>query len=258
MPDNVIVTLDDGATVLREGIDYTLSYKNNTKAVEKSGKKTDPTVVVKGIGNYSGNASGYYTINKSDIRQHVGLDIADKVFKDKKDYYKSVPKIMDGGKAVAIGKNKDIEAKPASYKYHTVVGDQLVEIPEDTVVPASTLIVVTAEVECGENSSYQKGSYTIMGTYKIFANGNNISKAKVALKNPDVQFDNGKAVDIYPDDLIVTLNGKTLTPGTDYGVVGSPKNNRFLGNATVTIRGSGDFGGTKKFTFKIKAKNIKR
>ncbi len=257
-PNNVVVTLDGGATVLREGIDYKLSYKNNKKPANATGKKTDPTVVVKGIGNYSGTANGYFTIEKALISHHVGLDIADKVFKDKKDYYKSVPKIMDNGKAISVGKNKDIDAKPAAYKYYTVDDKgKLVEIPEGTVVQAPTLIVVKAEVHCGANSPYQEGDYTIMGTYKIIANGNNISKAKVALKNPDVQFNNGNDIDIDASDLTVTLNGQTLTPGTDYDIVGTPKKIRFLGAATVTIRGNGFYGGTKKFTFKIKAKNMR-
>lgn len=47
----------------------------------------------------------------------------------------------------------------------------------------------------------------------------------------------------------VTLNGTTLTKGTDYTV--SYKNNTDVGTASVTITGTGAYSGTLKKTFKI-------
>ena len=40
--------------LLNENKDYTISYKNNTKANDASVAKTAPTIIVKGKGNYSG------------------------------------------------------------------------------------------------------------------------------------------------------------------------------------------------------------
>ena len=48
---------------------------------------------------------------------------------------------------------------------------------------------------------------------------------------------------------VVTADGETLTPGTDYTV--SYKNNIKVGTASATIKGSGRFHGTKTLTFKI-------
>ena len=52
------VVVKDGETVLEEGVDYTVSYSNNTNA-------GTATVTVTGIGNYSGTASKTFTINKA-------------------------------------------------------------------------------------------------------------------------------------------------------------------------------------------------
>ena len=49
----------------------------------------------------------------------------------------------------------------------------------------------------------------------------------------------------------VVLNGKTLVKGTDYKV--TYKNNTNAGTATVTIKGQGNYTGTVKESFKIKA-----
>ncbi|MBQ2093452.1 MAG: hypothetical protein II190_02590, partial [Ruminococcus sp.] len=52
----------------------------------------------------------------------------------------------------------------------------------------------------------------------------------------------------------VKYGTKTLTSGTDYTVAYS--NNTNVGTATVTVTGKGSYKGTKKATFKIKAKKL--
>lgn len=47
----------------------------------------------------------------------------------------------------------------------------------------------------------------------------------------------------------VTVNGKTLKKNTDYTV--TYKNNKYPGKATITIKGKGNYTGTKTVTFKI-------
>ena len=57
---------------------------------------------------------------------------------------------------------------------------------------------------------------------------------------------------------ITDLDGKTLKAGTDYEIVeGSYKNNLKKGTASVTIRGTGNYGGTKVVKFTIKSKTFK-
>ena len=59
----------------------------------------------------------------------------------------------------------------------------------------------------------------------------------------------GKALKPVP---VVKYGDKTLVKGTDYTV--SYKNNTKVGTATVTVKGIGNYTGSKKVTFKIKPK----
>ena len=252
IPENVTVTLE-GKT-LREGIDYTLSYKNNAK-VSSKGIKGAPYVIVKGIGNYAGSKNVEFTVVKSVITDQVTLISADKAYNAKagKGYYKSVPKIMDDGKAITIGKDVEkFDVKKAYKYYYAQTG---VEIAEDAVVPAGTQIEVRVTVSCGANSPYKEGSYELKGLYKILDTGKDIKKANVRVKDPGkLVFNNGKLITITQQDLIVSV-GKQVLKSTDYEIV-SITNNRFLGTAKVVIRGQGEYGGTKTFTFKINTRAI--
>ncbi len=248
IPSSVTVKLDN--LTLREGIDYTLSYKNNTKA------GVNATVTVKGIGNYIGSKNATYMVNKSEILKCVTLVSADKVYnaKAKAGYFKSVPKLMDDGKAISVGKDIDkLNTKTAFKYYYASTGE---EISDNTIVPANTTIEVRVTVNCGNASPYKAGQYELKGYYKIIDTGKDIKSAKVVMKNKNIQFNNGKAIiPLKESDLIVTV-GKQVLSASDYEIV-SIKNNRFLGTATVEIRGKGAYGGTKKFTFKINARALK-
>ncbi len=254
IPESVEVKLADG-TVLREGIDYTLSYKNNAKAADKNSGKSAPTVTVKGIGNYTGSKTQTFTVKKADITKCVTLVAVDKDYNVKAGAYKSVPKLMDGGKAVAIGKDIDkINTKTAFTYYNAATGEQL---SDKAVVAAGTTIEVRVTVNCGANSPYKAGQYELKGYYKVLNKGYNISKAKVSIKDiSKLVFNNGKEIiPLKESDLKVSI-GKTDLKSSDYEIV-SVKNNRFLGTATVEIRGKGAYGGTKTFTFKISARALK-
>ena len=112
-------------------------------------------------------------------------------------------------------------------------------------------------VNCGANSPYKAGQYELKGYYKVLNKGYNISKAKVSIKDlSKLVFNNGKEIiPLKESDLKVSI-GKTNLKSSDYEIV-SVKNNRFLGTATVEIRGKGAYGGTKTFTFKIGARALK-
>ncbi len=244
-----------GNEVLTEGIDYTLSYKNNMKAAAYNAKKA-PTVVVKGIGNFRGSRKVFYTINKADV-SNIVLSVADKEYKAKasKGYFKASPKLLDDGKALSIGRGKDIEKlERNAYKYYYAETGE--EIPEKAVVPLNTMIEVRVKITCSASSSYKAGTYDIRGFYRLIGKNKDISKATVKVKNPEkLSFTRGdEIIPLKSENLIVKLNKKTLDP-SDYEIV-SIKNNRFRGTATVILRGKGQYGGTRNFKFKINARNI--
>ena len=103
----------------------------------------------------------------------------------------------------------------------------------------------TATVTLTGTGSYE-GTKTV--TFKIVPA--EISKTVIsAIKN---QTYTGKAV---KPKLTVKFNKKKLAAGTDYTL--SYKNNKAVGNATVTVKGLGNFTGSVKATFTIIPKPVK-
>lgn len=250
------VTVTMGKTRLRQGIDYTLSFANNKK-VASAGDSAAPTAVVTGIGNYSQTAKKAFTIKKISLAGTVSLVAADKVFKENapKGYFKSVPKIMDGGTALQAGKDyKQINPKT---DFHYYIAGTGTEILDTTVVPAGTRVEVRIELTCPESSPYVTGTYQLKGYYRILNSGKDISSATIKIKDPSkFTFNNGKLlVPVKSEDLIVKVGSRTLT-ASDYEIV-SVTGNQYLGTAKVVICGKGQYGGTKSFTFKVTAKPLK-
>ena len=74
------VVIKDGTKVLANGVDFTLAYSNN-RDVGKA------TVIIKGIGSYTGTAYAYFTIERSDDKPLLGdadsngsIEISDATF----------------------------------------------------------------------------------------------------------------------------------------------------------------------------------
>lgn len=87
--------------------------------------------------------------------------------------------------------------------------------------------------------------------------GYNLAKAKVDAKSVSKTY-TGEAIELDADDMAkikVTYSGKALEFGTDYEIAGYT-NNIKKGNMKVTIRGIGEFSGSKTFKVKIAPKPI--
>ena len=256
------VTVTFGNVELTEGIDYTLSYKNNKKVAARTGKNA-PTVTIKGIGNFKGTAKGdNFAIFKKDVSDLM-LVAADVHYNEKgKDgYFLAVPKIMDGTAAVSVGKNKDIETvKKTDYKYYYATeatmtdgskkpaGDPVLSTDKPA---AGTEILVVLEPKVRAKSPYSATpEATIAGSYRIVDAAKDITKGNVTLaesKKLSVYYNNVTAA-----DLVVTLKGSTtpLVPEQDYTII-SATTNKSKKTVTVTIRGIGGYGGMKTVTFKM-------
>lgn len=265
--------------LLTEGIDYTLSYKNDTVITpgtmqEYEKLKSKPTVTIKGKGNYTGSKGFWYRISKAELtKDNVTITVSDKVYKKKatKNYFKVTPVFTDGVKNLTAGKNKDITVSDTKYYYaedctldngtERFAGQ---EIPASDVVPAGAVIRVTCKVQVtGEYNS--KSNYKEMAdpieyeaAYRILPAGNDIGKAKVSVKKDSkakLTYGGGYNVPMSADDFELKLGGKALSAGTYK--ISSVKNNRYIGTATVVFEGLNPYGGTKTYTFKIGAKSLK-
>ncbi len=247
-----VVLKFDGET-LTEGVDYSLSFKNNTKIGDGSLGKKAPTVVIKGLGNFAGTLdSRTFPIKKASISQ-LNVEAADVAYKakGKAGYFLVKPKLTDGGKAVAIG--KDIQKLTnADYKYTYSDGS---EVKPDDKVEAGTIITVSVNAKALESGPYT-GEMVFTGQYRVVTA--DISKAKISVDKSKLVLSGKGELQLSKKDLTVTLgSGKkavTLKP-EDYDIV-SITGNKGVGTATLTIRGRGSYGGTRSVALKITSKGL--
>lgn len=226
--------------ILREGVDYTLKYSNNTAKYDSStaaGSKK-PTLRITGTGNYTGTIAENFDIVPQDIGK-LQITAADKAYNSKKrgSYYYSVPKVYDfDGKLLKSGRDYTVQ-----YTNETT-GEP---IGRTDTVENGTQIRVT--VTAKENSSYMG---TLGRTYSVrdAKDVKDISK----VKNDKIAAQQYTGSAIKPEVKLYTLTGKTKNYLTeeDYEIIGY-YNNIKRGNATVLIRGAGAYSGVKSITFKI-------
>ncbi len=231
---------------LQEKVDYTLSYKSNTKLNDGNNAAKLPTVVIKGKGNFKGKIERTYSIAPADISR-LSLTATDKVWQNKGNIYKTKVVIKDiDNKALRAGQDYD---KNFVYTYHedTQLADGTVKtagtvISSKDIIPAGTAIGVTVNAKgpnyCG----------SIYGIYHIAKA--DIGKATVKIP---AQTYTGKA--IKPDDEIEIKLNRNLLSKENYEIV-SYNNNINRGTATVSIRGKNDCGGTKTVKFSIRSKGF--
>ena len=236
---------------LKEGVDYTLSYKNNAKlndCGEGSDQNKWPTVTVKGKGNYKGAKTATYKIVPQDIGK-LEIQAADKVYQNKPGRYQSVPKVIDlNGKALAKGTDYD---KTFSYAYA-----EEVTLADGTLTkeykPAGSTDILPVGTEVQVTVTAKEGNYTgtLTGTYRITAKS--ITGASVTVKP---QIYTGYEVKPGKDQITKIKVGKEYLEEGDYEIIGYT-NNIKKGTAKMTLKGVGDYGGTKTVTFKIVPRNV--
>lgn len=222
------VRVYDGNVRLQNGRDYSLSYKNNTKANDANNEKTAPVVIVKGKGNYSGTETAVFAINPVNLNdENIIADDITVAYNNK--IQKKLPTLTYNGKKLSNKK------------------DFTVSYPEegaDAYKAAGTYNITVA--------AKNGGNFTGTRTVKLtITNSRLISKAAVKKIMP--QEYTGSAVE---PAFSVTYGKVTLSEGTDYTAAYS--NNVEVGTATVILTGIGDYAGTKKVTFRINGISLKK
>ena len=204
--------------LLREGTDYTLSYKNNKNAGQA-------LITVKTKGNLTGTVTKTFQIQPRQINDS-NVIIEDAVYSFDKKIHKKAPTITYRGKKLKQG--KDFEVVDYGTGDYSAIGTYTMKI---------------------------KGLGNYTGSFDnakviIVDKDKNLNKAKIA-KIPVQSYQNGAAV-VLPEHLIqVKLNRTILQKDVDYTV--SYANNEDVGKATLIIRGKeGRYAGTKTVNFTIK------
>jgi len=231
--------------------DYTVKYKNNN-AVGNDVKK--PTVTITGKGNYAGSKEEYFGIESSSL-QNTTMTAKDVVFKDKSNIYKSAVTLVDSnGVKLAAGKDYD---KKVVYTYvqdsnvmendhgwlYNAIRREGEEVQSVDVIPVGTQIKATVNGIGNYADTKQSAVFTFVEA--------DISKAKITVSK---QTYTGKEIQPTKADITVTLN-KQILKKTDYEIVGY-SNNIKQGKGKITIKGLGNYGGTKTVDFVIQKKAL--
>jgi uncharacterized protein YjdB/uncharacterized protein YkwD len=217
-----------GKTLLKEGRDYSLVYKNNVKP----GRSTDdnpPQMTVKMKGNYTGSKTYPFTIEEADLSKNLSRASVS-VTPGTVPYTDDVPditvKVKIDGKEVDAG-NYEIVRLSAG------VGELLLSI-----VPSAA----------GSSQGYYS-SKDFKVKVKADRSMNDVSMSGVE----DVIFTQTAAAaegGIQLSSLTLTYKGtEALSMGTDYRLTYS--GNTKAGTATVTATGIGRYSGSARKTFKI-------
>ena len=238
--------------------DYTVSYANNTNAAQKdamkNGKSIAPSVTVKGVGNYSGSATEYFTIAPIPMTD-VYTDMDAVIAAGKANYH--ITLTFDGKKEQKLA--PILKADLPGGKTYTLKKGTDFTLSRETVKDAETYEVTVTG----------RGNYGGTRTLKIMVkNATPMSKLKIPAI-PDQMYDKGKAyilegIPEVGEKRVVDKSGNpfewTLTDPTKQNQTVSADdyeifyvNNIEPGTATVTVvaKDDSDYVGSASTTFKI-------
>ena len=237
--------------------DYTVSYKNNTKAADKNevALSAAPSVIVKGKGNFAGTATETFTISALDIGMAEAQDII-LAFNKKDQCGKTAITYALNGKKVTLKEGTD----------YTLTYEA-----EDTQNPGNYVACMPHNPGVYRVTVTGKGNYT--GT-KVFTETIVDPKfmiSKVTVPTIPAQMYSGRSFVLEGDQVgtsglytralvkngtsytpfsfAIKANGTPLVYGKDYDLTYT--DNKEIGTATVTITGKGDYVGARTATFKI-------
>lgn len=220
----------EDACALNSKTDYSVKVKNNKKPGIM-------TCEITGTGNYKGYKSvTEVKVISGDISQGT-MEVSDKQYSSKANAWKSSVTIKDANeKKLTAGTDYD---KILTYNYEGMEGG---EPPQ-----AGTTVYVTA---MGINN-YSGSSIT--GSYRIYSTS--ISKLIILI---DTQEYTGGEIELSTEDIHVYASKNDVGKGIEitdacYKIV-AYSNNIKAGTAKVTLRGIGDYGGTRVCSFKIDKK----
>ena len=222
MKPGVAVKLND--TLLVAGKDYTVSYINNKNV-------GTATVIVNGIGQYTGSVSKTFTINPAK---------------------QNIQKLETRYGGFFVDWAQKGSATGYEIQYATNYGFTNAETKKLTANKPDTATI--GGLYRGRNYFVRVRSYTIVrgstyyGEWSPIKNVVTASKnmSSVSISNISTKSFTGKAI---TQSAKLKYNGSTLKNGRDYTV--SYSSNKNVGTATIKFTGKGSYGGVVTKTFKI-------
>ena len=262
---------------LKQGTDYTVSYKNNKAATKesagssvKAGSK-QPVMTIKGKGNYAGTLtvefqiipasidSDSLTVTAAQVQRKNGLQLKD--FK---------LKVTDGKTTLKVGKDYTIDESGCTPEIIQAYADSLGgQGATGTAGPGSEMPKEPKVVIKGMGNYGMQGDGA-GGTIREISLADYIYTIKLTPKNLKVEVTGDRTytgqnveptvkVSYYKDNDAAKQDGigAELTMGTDYKVTYGSKNVTAGKNkGSVTITGAGIYGGSVTVKFDIEKKRI--
>lgn len=261
-PTEQLVFTNAGGVRLKNGKDYTLSYRNNNLVANSRAEKA-PTIIVKGKGNYEGSFEIPFTITKADLRskwekEEITIRTTAVAYQPKRadDYaYKPTVKVLEGKTALRVGKDVEITYRNNTQADYNAYIQSLDAGNAAAPVPMAIITV-------NEESSYALGTDTEGRTASSeIAVPLTIYRNKLTKKNIYVAFLSESiytGAQVRPEVQVFYLDaeGKRIGLDKEYYTLSYGANNKAGKNAgSVTISGIGLYYGgdvTVKFTIQKK------
>ena len=248
---NVAITPDPevkvGATTLVKDKDYKLTYTKNKEI-------GTATLTITGKGNYKGVIKNVpFAITAGDAANIV-VTANDVVAPTKANKFQTVPVLTVDGKKLAVGTDYD-----RNFTFKRVFRNVRGEIASSRALTATDIPPVGAEIEVTVKcTNMYEGEPELKAYYRIVAA--DISKATIKINN-QICDGTGNGIELTEDDIYsasikVGSETRKLTLGKDYVIVSYANNNK-AGKASVTVKGIGQYGGTKTLAFQIAKKAFK-
>lgn len=219
MPEPVVT---DGATVLKAGRDYVVSYRNNTNVTAEA------EAIITGKGNYTGSVVKIFSIAGADIKDAVVTGVKDSVTYTGREITFTGLKVTCGDEVLAVGRDYTV-----TYSNNRNVTDK-------------------AEVRITGKGNY---TGTVIKTFAI--KQKNIADNDCHVSEIGGQIYTGK--EIKPE-VVVTYGDITLVEDVDYEITYSNNIEASAKNspAKAVITGKGSYTGTvsREFTITKEPVNI--
>lgn len=257
-PVSEIILTNAGGIRLRNGKDYTLSYKNNKLVADAADEKA-PTIIVKGKGNYQGSFSIPFTITGADLRTkirngEITVKTTAVAYQQKKssDYaYKPAVKLMEGNKALRLGADYTVTYRNNTQAEYEAYIENVESAGASAAAPQAMIAV-------GSDNTYLTSGEPISVPLTIYRNKLTKANLQVYISESECVY---TGTQVTPGVVVYFKEGNDwilLTEDVDYTVSygANVKSGKKAGR--VTISGIGTFyGGDVMVNFEISRKKIK-
>lgn len=245
-PVDEIILMSEANVRLRNGIDYTLKYKDNKAVTQKA------TITVTGKGNYSGKFDVPFQIVAADLSEdNIVVQPVAVVYNEKKadDFtYTPAIKLKDGKATLAAGKDYEVTyLKNTQADYKNYLAKLAAGTAQDEDVPRAR---ITAK--SGSNYGFKPDVEAIDVPLQIYQ-----TKLKMADMNVQIEEAVYTGGQVTPK-VTVSHNGKPLKEGEDYLLTYGANDKAGKNKGSVIISGLAPYyGGSVTCKFDIIGKELK-